>query len=324
MKLKCSECDFRSIRLYRYIKHKNSHLKYKHNSYPYISTDMWYDLSNIKIMNKKDFYQLSEQNKPCIIFVLTELFNEVLDILLVLKYKYILITTSHGVTGVPYKEYPCIKNSKVDLLLDNSNMYQWYCKNPYIIHEKIYPLPLGSKWQWSSCEFHGENKAYQFQLLEYYNPKQIFYSQKKKNLVYINFDVNTTNHTPYKKHTNIRKNIYSILEKNKFIQSSRVSFDEYLQELSTYKFSISPPGKGIDTHRAWESLLVGTIPIVQSSPIDKVFSNLPVLVVNDWSIITNEYLNSQYDKLISKNYDFDKIYADYWIKQINNAFKQIL
>eukprot|EP00965_Chrysotila_dentata_P239975 6203413-Pleurochrysis_carterae.AAC.2 len=37
----------------------------------------------------------------------------------------------------------------------------------------------------------------------------------------------------------------------------------YLEELGRYHFVLAPRGNGIDTHRLWEALLVGTIPIVK-------------------------------------------------------------
>jgi hypothetical protein len=43
--------------------------------------------------------------------------------------------------------------------------------------------------------------------------------------------------------------------------------------------------QGYDTHRIWEALLLGAIPIVEANPfgsgIEKAFSRLPVLVVPD-------------------------------------------
>jgi hypothetical protein len=48
-----------------------------------------------------------------------------------------------------------------------------------------------------------------------------------------------------------------------------------------FRFVLSPPGKGQDTHRTWEALSVGSVPIVTAkSPINAVFSGLPVLQVS--------------------------------------------
>ena len=54
---------------------------------------------------------------------------------------------------------------------------------------------------------------------------------------------------------------------------------EYLKELSKYKFSLCPPGNGLDTHRVWESLLVGTIPIVEDNELNNNFLKMGVPLV---------------------------------------------
>jgi hypothetical protein len=70
------------------------------------------------------------------------------------------------------------------------------------------------------------------------------------------------------------------------IQSKSISdYDQYLKELAQSKFVICPPGYGYDTHCIWESLTVGSIPVVEISPfgpgLERSFSHLPVLVVDD-------------------------------------------
>jgi hypothetical protein len=44
-------------------------------------------------------------------------------------------------------------------------------------------------------------------------------------------------------------------------------------------FAFAPMGRGIDTHRVWEILLMGSIPIVISSPLDRLYSQFPIVIV---------------------------------------------
>lgn len=55
-----------------------------------------------------------------------------------------------------------------------------------------------------------------------------------------------------------------------------------------YAFVLSPHGNGLDCHRTWEALALGCIPIVKSSPLDVLFRDLPVWIVQDWSEVTRE------------------------------------
>ena len=52
----------------------------------------------------------------------------------------------------------------------------------------------------------------------------------------------------------------------------------------TYPFIACVHGAGIDpSPKAWEALLVGTIPIIQHSTLDNAYERLPVMFVNEWS-----------------------------------------
>jgi hypothetical protein len=39
---------------------------------------------------------------------------------------------------------------------------------------------------------------------------------------------------------------------------------------------------------------------------------LPILFINDWDEISEDYLNSKYDEFINKNWNFDKLKLNYW------------
>jgi hypothetical protein len=57
-----------------------------------------------------------------------------------------------------------------------------------------------------------------------------------------------------------------------------------------YAFSISPHGNGWDCHRTWEDLMLGCIVIVKTSPLDRLYEGLPVVIVQDWSEVTPQQL----------------------------------
>jgi hypothetical protein len=81
---------------------------------------------------------------------------------------------------------------------------------------------------------------------------------------------------------------------------------------SQYPFVISPHGNGLDCHRTWEALALGCIPIVKRSPIDKLYEDLPVLIVKEWSDVTLELLLSTLTTFKDKLFNLDKITLQYW------------
>jgi hypothetical protein len=94
---------------------------------------------------------------------------------------------------------------------------------------------------------------------------------------------------------------------------------EYLLDLAASKFVLSPRGNGLDCHRTWEALLMGAIPIVIASSLDEMFEDMPVLVINHWEEITEEFLHRKYEEMQRQTYRMEKIYAQYWIDCIRRG-----
>jgi hypothetical protein len=59
-----------------------------------------------------------------------------------------------------------------------------------------------------------------------------------------------------------------------------------------HAFVISPPGNGLDCYRTWEALTLGSIPIVLSSSLDRLFLDhgFPVVTVESWDTVTQQRL----------------------------------
>jgi hypothetical protein len=68
-------------------------------------------------------------------------------------------------------------------------------------------------------------------------------------------------------------------------QEERLSYTDFLALVGRARFVICPPGNGVDTHRVWEALAVGAVPIVLSGPLDPLFADHGCLVVPDWTAV---------------------------------------
>ncbi len=77
-------------------------------------------------------------------------------------------------------------------------------------------------------------------------------------------------------------------------------------------FTLSPPGVGMDCHRTWEALLLGSVPIVAELPINKLFADLPVIVAKDWKDITPEFLQREKTRILNGTFDFAPLFIAYW------------
>lgn len=187
---------------------------------------------------------------------------------------------------------------KFEQFIDDPKIIAWFGKNTSLKHSKLHPLPLGiMNKHWPA------GKA---SIIESVRSKIGTYNKNK--LLYINFDLKTNKE---------RVDIVQLFEGKSWThKAERKPFNEYLQDLAESKFVLSPEGTSIDCHRTWEAMLVGSIPVVVHSTIDAVFEGLPVLLVDSFEQVTEEFLNSKYQEMSQKKYQEERLFADYWRNKI--------
>lgn len=212
-----------------------------------------------------------------------------------IKARYILVT-HNSVFHAP---------GKYEAYLDDPKLIVWFAKNSMIAHPKLRPLPLGiANKYWP----HGNTDMVK-------DMRNQLPTIQKNTLLYVNFDTNTNP---------MRLDIFNYFAQQSFSYVQKPKpFDAYLHDLAQSKFVISPPGSSLDCHRIWEALLANCIPIVIHSPLDMILHDLPVLLINDWSEVTECFLHQKYEKMMSRQYNTEKIFTDYWIKQIQSIKQTI-
>jgi hypothetical protein len=299
------------------------------SSDPFISNDNFIFYSDIRLTqqyNKPELDSLFAQfvnREYIVVFLATEFLENYLFYLLTVETPFVLITTCNDDPCIPYYHFPC-RNPAIqqshDALLAHPPLLRWATKNPSILHPKLVPIPLGPKWQYTSRQFFGEDKEPILKILRKHcmTPLEKFQSNKP-NLLYFHFG-QTTDAPFYSPHKGIRQKVLEICQKE-FALSAGADFENYLVELGEHRFALSPPGRGIDTHRTWEALMVGTIPIVIRSPLDSMYDKLPVLIVDDWSVLTCEFLEEKYVEFQGGEYDFSRLYTPYWKRVIQSGLQ---
>jgi len=135
----------------------------------------------------------------------------------------------------------------------------------------------------------------------------------KDNLLYLNFSIHTF--------PSVRYFVYNKFNKENWVKIGTPipTIDgrkQYLKDIKSSKFVLCPRGNGIDTHRIWESLYMGSIPIVIYENAHHLFTDLPILFIKNWDEITVEFLNSKYEEMNNRTWNYDKLKMDYWEKFI--------
>ena len=144
--------------------------------------------------------------------------------------------------------------------LRRRNLVAWFAANVAVARRRLFAVPLGiANPVWP----HG-------------NPDALAAVQRaripKTQLFDVTFDVAT----------NRRERLRCLRETGLELQSP-VPHREYLERLASSYFCVAPQGNGIDTHRVWEALYLGTIPIVTRSVLSDQHPDLPMVVLDDWS-----------------------------------------
>jgi len=71
---------------------------------------------------------------------------------------------------------------------------------------------------------------------------------------------------------------------------------DFYATLKQTKFTICPVGVGIDTHRVYETLYFGAIPIIKTSFLDPMYIKIGgCWIIKDWSEVTEEECNKRWD-----------------------------
>lgn len=200
-----------------------------------------------------------------------------------------------------------IDKSELDIL-ELPNLKIWFCQNKNFTHEKLKSIPIGiTNRDEPNSRVHeiiGNLDA----LLEVSKAPR-----KYKNLCYLNFSPGT-----YPKEREVIINKY----KNKsFVTVNNCkknvnSHKNFLENVKNHNFTLAPRGNGIDTHRLWESLYLGSIPIVKKCKGMEDFYNLPILFVDTWDDLSEEYLKKKLREFHKHKYDLSKIKINYWLQLI--------
>lgn len=283
----------RSIYIF-YIRNLRKYFRF--SSYPYVSGDTFRSMSNHVIDEISDI-KLSKVNNQDIIFVKTDYLNYFFEEVFPKLTDEIKLITHNSDYEIDNKYISLIKNSNIT----------WFAQNLTIDTKEFNmfkPIPIGL-----------ENRSYlKNGKLSHFKEKNLFKGEKLTK-IYCSFNFSTNNERIY---------IYNLIKDHNEIVFSRFKdHKRFIHDLSKYQFNLCPEGNGIDTHRLWESLMLGVVPIVKKNNFIKNLSDhkIPMLVLDEWTDLlklTKQDLNEIYSSKKNEIENNDYLFIDYWEKYINN------
>lgn len=187
------------------------------------------------------------------------------------------------------------------------NVIRWFTQNVNIVHDRVESIPIGlenDRW------FIGVDKKNKMLAKMQEEHKNIY--QLTGNLVYMNFNVGTN--------AGKRAEPYNLLKDKSWVTvkmgENGQDFDGYIDSVYNHKFVVCPEGNGMDTHRTWECLYMGTIPIEKRNLNNRFYTDLPICFVDDWGQVTENFLEDEYIRIKSLIWNHSKLGFEYWKNKI--------
>jgi hypothetical protein len=185
------------------------------------------------------------------------------------------------------------------------NVLKWYSQNINILHPRIESIPIGLE---NDYWLPGIKKKEKMILKGSGNCSY-------RNLVYMNHNIKTNPTKRLKPYQLFRNKSWVTVENRENGQG----FDQYIDNVFNHRFMICPEGNGMDTHRTWECLYLGTIPIekrnINNTNFEKLF---PILLVDDWDEVTEDLLTTKWRELAVMDYA-ERLDFNYWKNKINET-----
>jgi len=193
------------------------------------------------------------------------------------------------------------------------SILKWYANNATTISPRVQGIPIGLPPL--TAQFNPQDGTTALEKRQWVERLQA----KEKdidNLVYVNH----SNHT----NPTLRSDVYSLFSRVPWATckggSTRIPYPEYIEDTHSHKYVVCPEGAGIDCHRVWESLYLGTTPIVKRSIAMSYFEELPIIFVDTFEEVNPKFLEEESQKIYNKS--LEMLDMSYWADMILNKHEK--
>lgn len=190
----------------------------------------------------------------------------------------------------------------------------WFAVNKEVDSPAVTSLPLGITNDCADSPMHRilGNTAVMYEVSR---EPQVF-----TNLVYLNINVAT--------YPAERSRVFAMFHGKPWVTTDApvMTLDgrrQFMRRLRAHKFALCPRGNGVDTHRFWEALYMGCIPIVRRELAMREFEDLPVCWVNDWAEVTEAFLVAEFERIKAATWNMEKLTMRYWKKRITDKLAEL-
>jgi len=211
--------------------------------------------------------------------------------------------------------------------LDHPKVTAIYAQNLDMVHPSAHPFPIGLDYHTVHSEPHGR---WGHERMTPQEQEDMLWSIReaappwagRRHGAFASFSPGTNR--------DARTKCLARLERlsSTLVMNVPVSREVVWNQMANHQFVASPLGNGLDCHRTWEALALGTVPIVNRKPaMSPLFEDLPVWEVEDYIEVTPDSLRemeSTIAKGLAENrYNFEKLTVDWWRKRIAETVEEV-
>ena len=195
----------------------------------------------------------------------------------------------------------------VNFVSTQSRLKQWYGQNIEYKHPNVTSIPIGLE---NDCHF-----VHMAKRKRIYDASKSSFGIAPNKMAYMNFSFWTRRDE--------RIHLRNVLDKKSFVTNEcsdsviQENYPLWIDRVMNHHYVLCPRGNGVDTHRLWETLYLGRIPIVKREINTHFYTDLPILFVDSWDEVTESLLNDNLERLSdSKNFNLEMLKFSYWEKKI--------
>ncbi len=256
-------------------------------------------------------YDFSNLTNNCTIYICTSAIPEFIKLFNfnLIKVKFILVS------GDADESCPddILTDDEFIKFIENDLIIKWFAQNCIKEHPKLYKIPIGLDYHSKIGGSYKQPTENEKMMVDIKNKSLPFYDRELKCYSNFHFAIDTA------RYGYDRKDAINQIPKNlMYYEPKRVDRENSFKNQIKYAFVVSPHGNGLDCHRTWEALCIGCIPIVKTSPIDSLYEDLPVLIVQNWYDVNKELLEKTVEKFKNRKFNYDKLTLKYWINYIKH------
>jgi len=269
--------------------------QHRRTNFPYISGETFRAMADFVVDETHLPFDIEKVENGSIIFITYPYLSFFIEEILPHIRKHFILITHNGDGFNPVAVFR--------ELVENPYLEYWFGRDINSSwHSKLKPIPLGIV---SRPDYLHKRRH------KIYNNIQNQAHEKNK-LLYMNFMIHTCKTQ--------RKPIFDLFYGKPFVTFSEPTkpLKDFLHDLASSHFVLCPRGSNLDSFRTWETLLCGSYPIIQHSYLDELYTDLPILLVDDWNEITEEFLLEKLEEFSKKRFNLKKTYGTYWINEINS------